>query len=124
MDWQLEAIMVRGDMNEFIMTGAFKAPAGTYEIRVSAAELAATCGDIYVHVGVGSIKEFISGFAVPGKGGGYVMLYLVLKDTSEKTLLQSEGYDEETREGYEKLGRELAGKLNLPFRETSFGADA
>ena len=116
--------MVRGDMNEFILTGVLNSPVGKYEIRVSPAELIATSEDSSVNVGLGSIKELRSGFAVPGKGGGYVMLYLVLKDTSEKSLLQSEGYDEETREGYEKLGQELAGKLNLPFRATSFGADA
>ncbi|OGF46560.1 MAG: hypothetical protein A2452_05225 [Candidatus Firestonebacteria bacterium RIFOXYC2_FULL_39_67] len=111
-------------MNEFILKAELKLPVGKYLIRVTESELFVSSGFKTLTLKLETIKAVKSCFAVPAKGGGYLILFIVLKEGSEITLFQSEGYEENCRFTYNKLGQELASKLGVPFREETLGADA
>ena len=70
------------------------------------------------------ILSICVGFAVPAKGGGYVQLYLKLKENKESTICMSEGYSDDLLAEYKKYGSLLAGNTGKTIIETPFGADA
>jgi hypothetical protein len=107
-----------------IISGSFEKPAGEYSISLQDEFVRVVSGETNFELPSNIIKAVVCGWAVPAKGGGYVFLSFLLKDNSEQHLFMSEGYSDDLLDRYLQLGKRLAAKMSVPFKEAPLGADA
>jgi hypothetical protein len=104
--------------------GEFPAPAGNYSISLKDGRLSVLSEQGPAEIPTTAVVAVGVGWAVPAKGGGYEHLLLVLADGTEKVLFMSEGYSCDVVRSYMALGKNLAERLNVAYRDVPLGADA
>lgn len=105
------------------LAGEFPPPAGKYELSAANGKLSVISASDNLSFNIQDAAAVAAGWALPARSGGYVSLWLKLKDGSNKTLLMSEGYDAGLAAEYSSLGGRLAAALGLKFSEEPQAAD-
>ncbi len=107
----------------FKLAGEFPPPAGKYELSAGNGTLSVIAGGGKLLFNIRDAAAVAAGWALPARSGGYVSLWLRLKDGSDKTLLLSEGYNAGLAAEYSALGGKLAAALGIKFSEEPQVAD-
>ena len=104
--------------------GEFPAPAGQYRISLTNGRLLALSECGATDLEATAVVAVCVGLAVPAKGCGYEHLCLILADGTEKVLFMSEGNAFDILNAYVALGKNLAERLRVAYRDVPLGADA